>query len=364
MMDPATDSYELNVAVEGGTVTLTGKAQSWAERSLASDVARGVSGVKSVDNEVEVRYVERPDSEIEQDVLGRLQQSVWIDSGAIVADVDAGVVTLTGAVGSAAEKRLAASLAYVDGVRRVDDSGLEVRWWARDEMQRKSPVAMTSDDDIEQAVNDAFLFDPRVYSFQPHVEAADGVVTLTGTVDNLRAKQAAEADAHNTVGVWRVRNHLRVRNTDNPTDAEIDQRVTQALKRNPYVERHEIDPVVVNQKVYLYGTVDSLFERRQAGTVAASVNGVASVDNRLDIAPTFFSSNERELQSDIEDALWWSPYVDSNDVTVTVDGDTAVLTGTVDDWRAWSKASEYARDCGARSVINRLDVRGFQDTPR
>jgi hypothetical protein len=36
------------------------------------------------------------------------------------------------------------------------------------------------------------------------------VVTLTGTVDNLKAKRAAEQDAKNTVGVWRVTDLLKV----------------------------------------------------------------------------------------------------------------------------------------------------------
>ena len=50
-------------------------------------------------------------------------------------------------------------------------------------------------------------------------------------------------------------------------DSQPD-RVEDALARDPYVERYEITVSALNGKVYLYGTVDSQFEKSQAEDVA------------------------------------------------------------------------------------------------
>lgn len=79
---------------------------------------------------------------------------------------------------------------------------------------------------------------------------------LTGVVENLKAKKAAEQDAKNTLGVKRVKNYITVRPSISPTDAEIAQKVQEALLRDSITERHQITVNVLNKKVNLSGTVD------------------------------------------------------------------------------------------------------------
>lgn len=43
---------QIHVAVDGGTVTLTGKVNAWAERNAAGEVAREMEGVRRVDNQL------------------------------------------------------------------------------------------------------------------------------------------------------------------------------------------------------------------------------------------------------------------------------------------------------------------------
>lgn len=50
-----TKALKTNVTTREGTVTLTGTARSESERELAEEVAKGVNGVKSVDNQIRVR---------------------------------------------------------------------------------------------------------------------------------------------------------------------------------------------------------------------------------------------------------------------------------------------------------------------
>jgi hypothetical protein len=61
----------------------------------------------------------------------------------------------------------------------------------------------------------------------------EGMVVLTGMVDNLKARMAAEEGAGNTVGVWRVKNHLRVRPDIQPSDPKIASNVQSALLLHP-----------------------------------------------------------------------------------------------------------------------------------
>ena len=92
-----------------------------------------------------------------------------------------------------------------------------------------------------------------------------GAVTLTGDVGTLAAREAAERDARHTIGVRTVDNHLRVRWADKPpTDGQIADFTRAALKRDAYVERHNIIVECRNAHVSLYGLVDSEFEKEHA----------------------------------------------------------------------------------------------------
>jgi osmotically-inducible protein OsmY len=359
--DPATDSYEIKVKVRKALVTLTGTVESWQEKHLCTQVTKGVKGVKGVENEVAVApKTVRPDTEIKPEIEQALRSDVWVDSAFIDVKVKDGAVTLSGSVGSAAEKSQAFEGAWVAGVKSVDSTKLEVKWWLRDEMRRGEEYVTKTDKEIEKAVKEAFFYDPRVFSFNPSVYVENGVVTLTGVVDNLRAKKAAEQDAKNTLGVWRVKNYLRVRPATLPSDAELEKAVKRALLLDPVVEKYQVNVSVVNGKVYLYGVVDSFYEQVRAENVASRVKGVVEVQNNLNVASDWSSEPKKsdwEIRQDIRDELWWSPYVDSYEVTVTVEDGVATLTGTVDSWREWWAASNNAYDGGAVRVHNYLKVK-------
>jgi hyperosmotically inducible protein len=49
------DGLDVNVDVMNGRVKLTGWASSPAERAKATDLARAVKGVKSVDNQIKIK---------------------------------------------------------------------------------------------------------------------------------------------------------------------------------------------------------------------------------------------------------------------------------------------------------------------
>jgi osmotically-inducible protein OsmY len=179
-------------------------------------------------------------------------------------------------------------------------------------------------------------------------------------VDDGLITVAAEKDARNTVGVLMVRNHLQVRPTFDLADEEITQRVERAMRRDPLVNPFDVGVTTFDGEVYLAGEVDSWIERIHAEQVAARVQGVVDIHNNLDVSRSRGFVSDRAIREEIEGELLWSPFVDSDEVHVTVDNGVATLTGTVDTWADYSWAAENAREGGALRVRNNLKVRNEQ----
>jgi osmotically-inducible protein OsmY len=381
--DPATDAYEVNVSADDqGSCKITGTVDSWKEKQLVERVAKGVNGVTDINNAVTVKYKgDRPDVEIRPEITKSLRWDSLIDDAMIDVAVANGDVTLSGTVGSAAEKRRAIAASWVAGVKSVDANELNVARWARDDDLRERKYVAKSDRDIRDAVKDALAYDPRVLSFNVTPEVEYGAVTLRGTVDNLKAKRAAELDARNTVGVSTVHNRLKVEPAMKLADAAIKDKVTNALKRDVHVDAYEITTSVSNGVAHLYGTVDTYFDKAQADDAASRVNGVEDVRNHLVVTNpttvaydpyvytwypytyywyhpmvTATSETDAEIKDDIQDELWWSPFVDSDDINVKVKDGKATLTGTVDSYSELDAARENAYEGGAINVVCDLTV--------
>jgi osmotically-inducible protein OsmY len=363
--DPATESYEIEVMVREAQVVLTGRVDSWYEKQLAQSVSEGVRGVESVVNQIDLDLnTHRSDTEIAAEIRSRLTWDAWVDDALLEIQVDDGRVSLTGTVGSLAEKRRAHEDAWVTGVVAVDDQALKIDWTQREEMRRSMAHRRPGDEKVRQALERAFSYDPRVSAHPIEIRVENGTATLSGTVDNLKARRAALEDARHTVGVWLVRNHLKVRPTLGPSrrpvpdaDGELARKVRRALLRDPVIEQHEISVTVNNYAVRLEGRVDDRSEKALAEDVASRVHGVVRVFNDVRVNQSWDVKPDWEIEMQIEEELNWSPFVDADRVAVTVNDGTATLTGVVEDLRQRRVATENAYEGGARRVRNQLKVR-------
>jgi len=175
--------------------------------------------------------------------------------------------------------------------------------WARDQGRRKFKYVIETDDEIQRTVEASFGHDPRVSSFAPAVRVEDGMVTLQGTVSNLKAKTAAAQDTRDTVGVSWVDNLLKVRPSKPSSDADAEKDLKAALRWNPLLDGCQIEAAVIKR------------------------------------------------------AFFWSPFVDRDDITVTVHDGVVMLRGLVDGWLAYGEADRDAYKGGAVDVVNRLEVK-------
>lgn len=358
LLDPAADSYEIKAYAKEGTVTLTGTVQSWQEKQLCADVAKGVRGVAAVENGILIRYKkERPDSEIKPEIEERLANDILVDDGMLEVSVNDGHVKIDGIVGSAAEKFRAQVDAWVNGVQSVDVDGLEVKWWARDKMRRTTLHKALDDEKVKKAVKDALRYDPRVLSFKTDIAVSDGIVTLGGVVDNLKAKKAAGQNARNTIGVWRVKNHIRVRPKLVPANDVLKKRVADAFHNDPYIDRYDILISALNGSVYLSGTVMNSYEKNRAEQVAEGVQGVVYIYNNLDYKHEWTWKPDWAILQDVKSQLFWSPFVDADQVSVSVDTGIVTLSGNVDTLSEKQDAEHNAYQGGAKEVRNNLSVK-------
>lgn len=199
--DERIDATNINVDVTNGVASLLGEVSSFSQKKLAAELAGRVRGVTAVDNGLRVvPPTRRTDADIANDVRASLREDVRINlADRIGVAVNGGVVVLTGVVESLDEKASATEDAQaVPGVVDVVNN-LEV-----------IPNVIRLDAEIENDVRRKLIEDTIVEASDIGIHVANGIVTLTGTVDNLYQRQAAEDDAWSLPGVRGVVNELRV----------------------------------------------------------------------------------------------------------------------------------------------------------
>jgi osmotically-inducible protein OsmY len=228
-------------------------------------------------------------------------------------------------------------------------------------MRRDPSDVHPSDENLKEAIHDAFVFDPRVLSMNPEIQVENGVVTLHGVAQNLRAKEAAEEDVRNTTGVVQVKSFISIRSLSTQNDREIAEEVRQAFLRDPYVEKFGIHVRVDAGRAILTGTVDMPFQKWHARRIASSVSGIKEIINHIRVDVTKTQKKDEELIWAIKDRLWWNPYIDSYQILVVGEDRTITLSGITDTWIERNLAEQIAYESGAKQVENHIRLRQSSD---
>jgi hyperosmotically inducible protein len=131
--DPATSAYRIEVESYRGEVQLNGFVESADMKSSATRVAKSVSGVKSVSNNLQVQKGERSAGEVVDDgvITAKVKAALISDPTVAAHEVNVqtreGVVQLAGFVDSSTQKSAASEVTRkVAGVKQVDNQ-LEVK---------------------------------------------------------------------------------------------------------------------------------------------------------------------------------------------------------------------------------------------
>lgn len=186
---------------------------------------------------------------------------------------------------------------------------------------------MSKDNHLQAAVLAELLWEPSITAAHVGVAANDGVVTLTGQVENYYQKHAAEKAAARVKGVKAVAQELEVRLPGHAgrSDEQIAHAAIDRLAWEVTVPRDAVKIEVQKGYVTLTGTVAWHFEKEAAERCIRGLYGVIGVSNQMVIKPHLNASN---ISADIDVALHRS-WFDPKTIRVTTDGGKVKLTGTV-----------------------------------
>jgi osmotically-inducible protein OsmY len=140
--------------------------------------------------------------------------------------------------------------------------------------------------EVSEALRDAVLDeidkDPAVTGWEIGVAAEDGVVTLTGRVETLGMKVAAERAAKRVAGVRSVANDVHVRTVSERTDTDIAREALHRLRNNVSVPLG-VQAVVTDGFITLDGTVHWMHQRIAAEAAVKHLAGVKGIANDITI---------------------------------------------------------------------------------
>ena len=235
---------------------------------------------------------------------------------------------------------------------------------------------------IEARLITIYSLNALINPFDVGVDAEDGVVTLTGEVDNEAEKILAADIAEGLDGVTRVEDRLQVaagkegEREANPlyrlvTDAETTARIQMRLLWNDTTGGLSIDVDTQDGVVTLTGPVHTEEERQMAERLARRTEGVREVKNALRVAPEETLTREvreaaEEAAKTISDAwitarvaasLRFDSTINHGQIDVSTEDGVVTLAGKVPYLFQKKGAAETAREIsGVKSVDNRLEV--------
>ena len=198
--DPKVDNEAIAVSADDGVVTLRGTVGSFRQKREATQDAERIFGVKSVDNDLEVRILNQ-DRRDDADLRGAVLQALMLDGlvpSTIDAKVDDGVVTLTGSANWQFERDEAEFVAAnILGVVSVDD-------------EIDLVPAGPSTGDVKHSIKKAMERNAKLDADSLSVDSSNGTITLDGTVSSWADHDEAVAAAWAAPGVTDVKDHILV----------------------------------------------------------------------------------------------------------------------------------------------------------
>lgn len=214
----------------------------------------------------------KTDTQLQLDVIAELKWEPSVNAAQIGVEVQDGVVTLAGHVGSYAEK-----LDAEHAARRV--SGVKALAIEMD--VKLAGLSKRTDADIARSVD--YVLQWTTYLPRDHVDVMveDGWVTLSGEVDWEYQRQAATGAVRYLMGVTGVSDQIEIKPKVSSTAVKSD--IEAALKRRAKTDAHKILVEVQGADVTLTGNVHSWSERDLARNTAWGTSGVQHVVDHMTV---------------------------------------------------------------------------------
>lgn len=212
----------------------------------------------------------KSNAELQSDVQNAIKWEPLMNAAEIGVTAKDGIVSLTGVVDSYAKKMEAENAAKkVNGVKAIVEN-IEVKFpssWSKTNVE------------IANEVLSALKSNWSVPNDKVTVKVEDGWVTLEGELPWNYQRQAAKAGVNYLTGVRGVTNNIKIKSETH--DAIEKKDVEEAIARNWAVNDIKVD--VSGTTVALSGTVNSWYQKEEAGRVAWGTPGIWNVKNDLEV---------------------------------------------------------------------------------
>jgi osmotically-inducible protein OsmY len=161
----------------------------------------------------------------------------------------------------------------------------------------KAQTVHMTDKMLRNAVIAQLDFEPGVAPVGIGVAAEDGVVTLSGSVDDYAQKMAAEKAVKRLFGVKGLANELMVRMVHERTDTDIAKDAIYLLECDVHFLGGKVMVTVEDGLLTLEGTVEWDFQKAAAEKAMQCIRGVEAVANLIEVSP---AASPSDIQKRIE----------------------------------------------------------------
>ena len=226
-------------------------------------------------------------------------------------------------------------------------------------------AAPATDRQIEDAAKASYNY-RTVLANNVKVKANDGIVTLTGTVQDKDERALAVDTVENLPGVTAVRNEIEIKPTHpEKSDAWMAFKIRSRLLVKGNVSATSTTVDVQNGVVMLTGTADNAAQKELTEVYAKDIDGVKSVKNDIKItAPAANRAmgekmDDASITSQVKYALLTHKSTSALQTKVTTTDGVIVITGEAASEAEKSLVTKLAQDVrGAKSVTNSMTIKG------
>jgi hyperosmotically inducible protein len=227
--------------------------------------------------------------------------------------------------------------------------------------------AADTDDRIESAAKDSYVFKTYLKDDDVKVQSKDGIVSLTGTVNNESHKSLAQDTVSGLPGVRKVDNRLEVKGESaaQNTDAWLSTKVKTALLFHKNVSSLHTDIDVNNGVVTLRGEAENEAQKELTTQYTKDVEGVKDVKNEMTVAKTSKKANEStgekvddaSITAQVKMTLLFHKGTSAVDTHVETNNGVVTLKGKANNGAEKDLVTKLVEDVhGVKKVVNNMTV--------
>lgn len=215
---------------------------------------------------------------------------------------------------------------------------------------------MKSDAELKQDVEAELAWDPAIKAAAIGVAVKDGVVTVSGHLENYAEKWAVEDALRRIGGVKAIALELDVALSPDHhrSDTDIANAAQAALKWHALIPPSAVRVTVSNGWITLDGEMDWEYQRKSAENALRNLKGVMGITNLIKLKPRPLIS---DLQQRVQSALTRQAIREAKKLDIQFKDGTVTLKGAVHSWHERDAVAGALWSVpGVRLVINELTI--------